>query len=199
MIPARQTAPGRESTADLASILKAISGKDERALAKLYDDTVSSVHGVVTRILSDLQIAEETTLDVYLHVWEKAGSYAPHRGSPLAWLLSIARHRAIDRWRSLAARRRREGAFSECLDTSPHPQADPAHWTISEERRQRVSAAIGQLPVAQKRCIELAYFQGMSHSEIASHLDAPLGTIKGQIRLGMMKLREALTPLEAGS
>ena len=198
MIPARQTAPGRESTSDLASILKAISRKDERALAKFYDDTVSSVHGVVSRILSDVQIAEETTLDVYLHVWEKAGSYVPQRGSPLAWLLSIARHRAIDRWRSLAARRRREGTFSESLDTSPHPQANPEHRTISEERRQRVSAAIGRLPVAQKRCIELAYFQGMSHSEIASHLDAPLGTVKGQIRLGMMKLRGVLTPLEAG-
>lgn len=189
---------GQECASDLVSVLKAVSERDESALARFYDETVASVHGVVSRILSDPQIAEETTLDVYLHVWEKAGSYAPHRGSPLAWLLSMARNRAIDRWRSVAARRRREGTFSESLDASPHPQADPEHRTISEERRQRVVAAIAQLPIEQKRCIELAYFQGMSHSEIARHLESPLGTVKGQIRLGMMKLRGALTPLEAG-
>lgn len=163
-------------------------------MAKLYDETVACVHGVVARLLPDSQAAEETTLDVYLQVWNTASSYTRERGSPLTWILTIARSRAIDRLRSIAAHRRHERRFAESLEVVTSGQDDPQLRMLSEERRELVAAAIIRLPEEQRRSIELAFFQGLSHSEIAARLESPLGTIKSQIRLGMMKLRSALTP-----
>ncbi len=192
----RKTAEEQASTSDLVALLGAVSRRDQSAMAELYDNTVSWVHGLVKRILSDPDIAEETTLDVYLQVWQKAQSYSPQRGSPLAWLLTMARSRAIDRLRSMASRRRHEGSFSEALEPRATPQTNPETRTMFDERRQHVSAALAKLPDQQKRSIELAYFQGLSHTEIATRLEMPLGTIKSQIRLGMMKLRSLLRPCE---
>ena len=196
MRAARRTVERRKSTSDLAWLLGAIAQRDENALARFYDDTVVWVHGIVSRILSDPENAEETTLDVYLQVWQKARSYSPRRGSPLAWLFAMARSRAIDRLRSIATRRQHEGSFFLVKETSGRAQPGPETQTLSDEKRERVSAAIHKLPAEQKRAIELAYFQGLSHSEIATRLDIPLGTIKSQIRLGMMKLRSVLRAFE---
>ena len=197
LTPADKRTQREDLRAELASLVDRVRRRDQAALARLYDDTAACVHGVISRILHDPQMAEETTLDVYLQVWNTADSYTARRGSPLAWILTIARSRAIDRLRSVAAHRRREKSFAESLEFATRAQDDPELSVVSEERRERVAAAIVRLPEDQRRAIELAFFQGLSHSEIAARLGSPLGTIKSQIRLGMVKLRSVLTPAGA--
>lgn len=180
----------------LASLLQGIARGDESSLAAFYDATGKWVYGLALRILGDAAAAEEVTLDVYLQVWRRAGAYSPERGAPSAWLLSIGRSRAIDRLRSGATRRRREEPFHEGFFDRPSPAADPMALSEEAERRRLVALAVSSLPPEQKRAIELAYFVGLTHSEISQRLGEPLGTVKTRIRLGMIKLRERLKPLE---
>jgi RNA polymerase sigma-70 factor (ECF subfamily) len=168
---------------------------DDSAVAGLYDATSRVVFGLAARILGDAQAAEEVVLDVYLQAWRQASSYAAGRGSPLAWLLTIARSRAIDRRRSGALRRRRERPLSRGFEVAWAGGGPEAAGLEAEERR-RVMAALARLPAEQQRAIELAFFQGLTHAEIARKLGEPVGTVKTRIRLGMMKLRSLLEPLE---
>ncbi len=126
-----------------------------------------------------------------MQVWRQAESYDKRRGSPLAWMLTIARSRAIDRLRSGHQERQRREPFDLSLQYAQlEPSAEDAA-TISE-LRNAVRAALDSLPVEQREVIELAYYGGLSHSEIALKLDKPLGTVKTRARLGMTKLRETL-------
>jgi len=170
---------------------------DETALADLYDGTSQFVYSLALRILGDSMAAEEACIDVYHQVWRQAATYDPQRGTPLAWLLMLTRSRAIDRRR--ASRHQRE--WEEPLDTTLSVQScaeDPEEDAIIAERCRLVQKALACLKPEQREPIELAYFFGLSQSEIANRLQQPLGTIKTRIRLGMMKLRELLLPLEEG-
>jgi RNA polymerase sigma-70 factor (ECF subfamily) len=184
---------------DLTRLMARIAGREESALAELYDRTSARVFGLVFRILADRSEAEESTLDVYLQVWRSAPSFRPERGAVVGWLLLMARSRAIDRLRAMERRRSAEVSFADhgsraaaCAAARCEPADAPLE---SEERRQLVVRAVCDLPEKQRRAIELAFFDGMSHREIAARLATPLGTVKTQIRLGMDKLREALLPL----
>ena len=176
---------------DWAALIERMAGGDESALSALYDRSSRLIFGLLLRILNDAGLAEEVLLDVYMQVWRQAGRYDPVRGKTLAWLVTIARSRAIDRLRST----RQEELRKESLDATGHALTlttafeDP---TIAPERQKIVRSALDSLPPEQREVIEMAYYLGLSHSEIAARLGQPLGTVKTRTRLGMIKLREQL-------
>jgi len=170
---------------------------DQGALAALYDRTSPQVFGLVLKILDNREAAEEVTLDVYTQVWRQAHTYDEIRGTPGGWLMTLARTRAIDRFRAGAAERGR----IESLDAVEFFASDgetPEQDLAGQERRRYVQQALKMLTAEQRQAISLAYFYGLSQSEIADKLQLPLGTIKTRMRLGMIKLREALAPYEEG-
>ena len=166
---------------------------DQSALTELYDSTSRLVFGLILRVVSDRSSAEEVLLDVYTQVWRQASNYDSKRGAPLAWLMTIARTRGIDRLRSGKHEHQNKeslDSIGEITASTASPEAD----TVSAERRQLVRSALDALSAEQREVIELAYFSGLSHSEIALKLGQPLGTVKTRTRLGMMKLRDMLRP-----
>jgi len=188
------TAETRARDQDLISLVQRVATGDQSALATLYDTTNRLVYGLVLRVLGDVSSAEEVLLDVYTQVWRQAASYDANRGAPLAWLTTIARSRAIDRLRSGWQDQRRKESLDVLGDT-PAGSASPEEMTVASERQKFVREALNSLTPEQREVIELAYYSGLSHSEIAAKLNQPLGTVKTRTRLGMMKLREALAPM----
>jgi RNA polymerase sigma-70 factor (ECF subfamily) len=181
--------PGPE-TEDRERLVARIGQGETEALAALYDGTAPLVNGLALRILREPEAAEEVTGDVYHQVWRDAARYDPARGTALAWLLTLTRSRAIDRRRQSARRERAEPIGVAVAMPSPAP--GPEEDTAVRERRELVGRALARLPADQRRPIELAFFAGLSHTEIAAAVDAPLGTVKTRIRLGMTRLRQTL-------
>ena len=174
-----------------ANLIQRVAGGDEQALATLYDETSRLVYGLLLRVLSDPASAEEVLLDVYTQVWRQAATYSTERGAPLAWLTTIARSRAIDRLRSGRIERGRTEPLDPIMYRGASGEDVESEWA-ARETRKAVRVALDRLAPEQREVIELAYFSGMSHSEIAAAKGQPLGTVKTRIRLGMSKLREAL-------
>ena len=175
-------------------LLKAVAARDEAALGQLYDRYRLILFGVLVRILNSREEAEDVLQEVFLQVWRRAGDFDENRGRPFTWLVTLARSRGIDRLRSLAARERvatmaGAGANEAC---ESEQVSDAATDAIRSEQREVVNSALSQLPEEQKRPLMLAYFDGLTQSEIATRLGAPLGTVKTRMRSGMMKLRELL-------
>jgi RNA polymerase sigma-70 factor (ECF subfamily) len=170
-------------------LLQAIARGDEPALVQLYDRYRIILFGLLVRILNSREEAEDVLQEVFLQVWRRAGDFDETRGRPFTWLVTLARSRAIDRLRSLASRDRTAvaGAREELEQVS-----DPASDAFRSEQRDLVTGALAQLPDDQKRALILAYFDGLTQSEIAVRLGAPLGTVKTRMRSGMMKLKELL-------
>jgi RNA polymerase sigma-70 factor (ECF subfamily) len=174
----------------LASIVKG----DQQAFSQLYDHSSALLYTLAFRILADREEADELLQEVYLEVWRKVARYDVGRGTPIAWLITLTRSRAIDRLRARGARGQNAtspidaNVSSRLEDLGPSPfetQAD-------QELRMAVGTAITGLPPAQQQAIELSYYEGLSHQEIAARLNQPLGTVKTRIKLGMSKLRESL-------
>jgi len=174
------------------SLMEAVAQRDQRALAALYDRHSGAVFGLCLRILREREDAEEATCDVFIEVWNRASRFDRERGHPLTYLLNLARSRAIDRVRS---RVRRNRLFvvggDEASSDMPSP-VSPLDDTMTAEMRSRLERALAGLKPGQRRALELAYFDGMSHSEIASALDEPLGTVKTRIRQGLLRMRDTL-------
>jgi RNA polymerase sigma-70 factor (ECF subfamily) len=162
-----------------------IKAADQDALASLYDASNHLVYGMALRILGNPADAEEVTLDIYTQVWRGASRFDERRGSVLAWLMTMARTRSIDRLRSVARRRREEPLTEHPATAASQPAGQPGV-------RREIEAALNALAPEQREAIELAYWYGYSHAELAGRLGQPLGTIKTRIRLGMMKLRAQL-------
>ena len=177
---------------DWTALLGRIAQADQAALAELYDHTSKVVYGLALHIVRDRSEAEEITLDVYIQVWRQAGRYDPARGVPSAWLCMLARSRAHDRVRSRLHRNQvREfplDDFASLIDAAPPPDERAA----TTEQARAVRSALASLPVEQRETIELAFFRGLTHSEIATLKGQPLGSVKTRIRLGMLRLRDAL-------
>jgi RNA polymerase sigma-70 factor, ECF subfamily len=188
------TAETRARDQDLVSLVELVATGDQSALAMLYDTTNRLIYSLILRVLGDVSSAEEVLVDVYTQVWRQAASYDANRGAPLAWMATIARSRAIDRLRSGWQDQRRKEPL-DVLGDAPANAASPEETTAAAERQRFVREALNLLTPEQREVIELAYYSGLSHSEIAEKLKQPLGTVKTRTRLGMMKLREALTPL----
>lgn len=181
-----QPEPAQEN--DVA-LLKAIAARDEVALAQLYDRYRAILFGLLMRILNNREEAEDVLQEVFLQVWRKAADFDESRGRPFTWLVTLARSRGIDRLRSLASRER----VAEAGAREPSEEiSDAASDAFKSEQRGLVSDALAKLPDEQKRPIMLAYFDGLTQSEIATSLGAPLGTVKTRMRTGMIRLRELL-------
>jgi RNA polymerase sigma-70 factor, ECF subfamily len=178
--------------ADRALVAR-IESRDAEALALLYDRHAGRLMGLAHRILGDTGEAEEILQEVFLHVWRAATTFDPSRGPVLAWLLVATRSRSIDRLRS---RRPGKSAGMTSLEEAPEPasQEDVEADAAGREWEAQCRAVIAELPEDQRRALELAYFEGLTHQEIAERTATPLGTVKTRVRLGLMKLRERLLP-----
>ncbi len=178
------------SNESLVGLLKACSLGDEAAFAKLYDATSARLFGLVLRIVRDRAQSEEVTQDAYLDIWRNSARFDPGRGSAISWLMTIGHRKAVDRVRSAEAARRRDTAYEARDQATPFDQtAEEAHSKLDEQRVQR---ALGVLTEAQRGALELAYFGGYTHREVAEMLDLPLGTAKTRIRDGLIRLRDTL-------
>ncbi len=180
--------PGSPPDSPSALIARVAQG-DRDAFGRFYDALAPLAFGLIRRLLPDRESAADVLQEVFWEIWREAPRYDPRRGSPEAWVIVRARARAIDQ---LRAGRRKDRVFApmpEGLESGgPSPESPPE---VAAERVQ-VNAALSQLPEAQRRVIELAFFEGLSHSEIAARLGEPLGTVKSRMRLGMERLRSAL-------
>jgi len=189
----REGAPADDRVADRDTVRRMTNGEPE-ALATIYDQHIRAVFGLAMRVLQNEGDAEDVVLGVFSQAWTQAKRYDATRGSVASWLLTITRSLAIDRLRS-----RRAGP-----DPPPHPPdtavvelPDPAlnaeHDVLTVASTPRLRAALTALPTIQRDAIELAYFEGLTPTQIAERSDQPLGTVASQIRTGLVKLREALT------
>ena len=181
--------PEPEQTSDV-TLLHAIAQKDETALASLYDRYRVILFGLLVRILSSREEAEDTLQEVFLQVWRRAADFDERRGKPFTWLVTLARSRAIDRLRLLRSRERLVAAATQ---NSPDEISDAALDAFRSEQRKTVAEALAELSEDQRKALMLAYFEGLTQSEIAARLATPLGTVKTRMRSGMIKLRELLS------
>ena len=171
-------------------LLQAIARRDEAALSSLYDRYRLILFGLLVRILSSRPEAEDILQDVFIQVWKRAADFDEKRGKPFTWLVTLARSRAIDRLRQLGARDR--VATAAARDAS-EDTSDAALDAFRSEQKQIVNEALAQLPEEQRRALMLAYYEGLTQTEIATRIGSPLGTVKTRMRSGMIKLRELLS------
>ncbi len=179
---------------DDGQLLSMIQQQDRGALEALYDKYGGAVYSLAMRMLSDSGAAQEVTQDTFFNVWRRASSYHSQRGKVTSWLFSIAHHRTID---ELRRRRRAQSQVQDGVDLTNKPSDgadDPVAYATAQYERSQLKDALHTLRVEQREVVVLAYFGGLTHSEIAKHLDQPLGTVKTRMRLGLRKLREALGP-----
>jgi RNA polymerase sigma-70 factor (ECF subfamily) len=176
-----------------SGLMARVRQRDTAALRTLYDRHSSMVHGLGLRILRDPTEAEDLVQDVFLHLWRRAELFDGERGQFVGWLVSLTRNRAIDRLRARRTRERKGDEYGAEVAADPAPRvADPNETAYVAELRDAVTRALAVLPEPQRTALELAYFGGLSHSEIAEQLAAPLGTVKARIRQGMIRLRDLL-------
>ena len=176
-------------------LLQRIAREDQTALGILYDQYGRLIFSIACQILGDDVLAEEVTQDVFLQVWKKAESYNAVQGKVITRLTSIARHRAIDMLRRRNIRPEgRSVAWEECCEDHMDDALAVEPGLIDSESRQHLLQALAGLPQDQREALSLAYFNGLTQQEIASHLQEPLGTVKTRIRLALIKLRGVLDP-----
>jgi len=175
-----------DTQVDLA-LLDRVIARDHAALAEFYDRHSALAFGLILRILKDRGEAEEVLQEAFVQVWSRAASYNVALGSPVGWLVGIARNRAIDRLRSNAVRLR-------AVEAAPAPTAveTPEATASTSERQRGVQRALDGLPREQRELIEQAYFLGLTQSELAERFNLPLGTVKTRIRTGLLALRQQL-------
>ena len=176
-----------------ALLAKVVKG-DQQAFSQLYDHSSTVLFSLAIKILGNHEEAAELLRDVYLEIWRKVARYDIGRGTPIAWLVTLTKSRAIDRLRVRAAQGTRSTLLLE--SAPPEPTADPSPIPVEAQAdrglRITVSSALLELPPAQQQAIELAYYEGLSYGEIAARLNQPLWTVKTRIKLGMSKLRNGL-------
>lgn len=178
-----------------ADWISQVAGGDESALGSFYDASNRLVFGLVFRVLGDAGAAEEVTLDVYLQVWRQANRFDPTRGRASTWLKVVARSRALDRLR-LRPQERSQNESLEAVTETRSETPSPEEIAVVAQQKDQVLQTLNTLSEEHRQPIELAYFGGLSQSEIARKLNRPLGTIKTRIRHGMMELREKLRSRE---
>ena len=184
------TVPSTNGAADLPALLRRCSRGDESAFAALYDATASRLYGLVVRVIRDPAQSEEVTQEVFLEIWRTSARYDAERGSALSWLMTIAHRKAVDRVRSAEASSRRDTTFHQRDAKVEHDET--AEAVTSTLEAQRVRQAVSTLTPAQREAIELAYFGGYTHVEVATMLDLPVGTAKTRIRDGLIRLRDTM-------
>ncbi|HEX2835666.1 MAG TPA: sigma-70 family RNA polymerase sigma factor [Thermoanaerobaculia bacterium] len=183
-----------ETSLTAAGLLPAVAKGNVAAFEELYDRYASTIYALLLRILSNADDAQEVLQETFVKAWTSAKMFDAVRGSEVAWLISIARSRGIDRLRSRKIRNEREDEAGRDVSvrTSFSDTTTGADLAIQSQERKAVRSALAQLPEAQRVALELAYFEGLSQTEIATRLSEPLGTIKTRMQLGMKKLRDHL-------
>jgi RNA polymerase sigma-70 factor (ECF subfamily) len=180
----------RHETVQAEALLVRSGRGDEEAFAAFYDMVIDRVFGLIRSVLRDPARSEEVAQEVMLELWRTAPRFSPERGSASAWALTIAHRRAVDRVRSeVASRARDEGAAERDVTLPEHDVAVVVETRLEGER---VARALAELTPTQRESVELAFFGGYSHSEVAATLDLPLGTVKTRIRDGLIRLRDRL-------
>ncbi|HET8564626.1 MAG TPA: sigma-70 family RNA polymerase sigma factor [Candidatus Binatia bacterium] len=171
-------------------LIQQIAKQDREAFSQLYDNFSSLVFTLAMRMLRVRFDAEDLLQEVFVQIWRQAGSYSQERGSPEAWIINITRSRAIDKIRSI---RRMERSFVLTDDPAGAESTVSAESSAADsEARMTMNSALANLPETQRRVLELAYFDGLTQSEIAARLAEPLGTVKTRMRSGIQRLREIL-------
>jgi RNA polymerase sigma-70 factor (ECF subfamily) len=176
---------------DDETLVRLLVQQDVLALEALYHRYSRPIFSLALKILGDREVVEEVVQEVFLRLWTRAFGYDPQRGKLLSWLLTITHHRAIDELRRRRTQPEVDG-LQDQLAAVEEPDADPSRSLTQVEEREAVQRALAQLPEAQRRPIDLAYYGGLTQVEIAKLLNEPLGTIKTRMRLGMQKLRVLL-------
>lgn len=171
-------------------MLARCAGGDQTAFAELYDQTAPRVFGLVKRLLRDHAQSEEVTQEIFLEVWQTAARYEPGRGSAVSWMLTMAHRRAVDRVRASQSSRDRDTRVG-IRDFAPGFDSVAESVEIRLES-ERVEKAMERLTELQRQAVSLAYFRGLSHSEVATLLEVPIGTVKTRLRDGMIRLRDEL-------
>ena len=170
---------------DLISLVKR---RDAEAFATLYDRHARAAYSLAYRMMGERQAAEDLVQDAFLKLWRAAGRYRVERGSVRSWLLAIVHNRGIDQLRSLSSRRRVQEKVEASAPRVQPSEAFAESWRNAQ--REQVREALKNLPAEQLKVLELAYFGGYKHVEIAELLDLPLGTVKGRMRLGLKKIKD---------
>jgi RNA polymerase sigma-70 factor (ECF subfamily) len=177
---------------DDAELLRRVAMRDRVAFAQLYDRLSGVLYSTAIRILNDNREAEDVLQEVFLQIWEKAGSYDPSLGRPFSWVLTLTRNRAIDRLRSLRRRYEFIAEATETAVTTHLNRQQDAGEIYDRDQSQMIRRALEGLPLEQRQAIEMAFLGGMTQTEISDQLGQPLGTIKARIRRGVMRLREVV-------
>lgn len=184
--PALASGPASDVT-----LLRQVADRRPEALSELYDRYAPTLLGLAKRVLGNPPDAEEVLQEVFVHVWNNAGRYDVARSSVSTWLVLITRSRAIDRLRSRRVVERTHDAATQ-ENMGDHTSPEGAENVFMHERRERVQRELAKLPAEQREVLELAFYQGLTQTEIASRADIPLGTVKTRTLLAMKKLRNAL-------
>ena len=176
----------------LVALLQRVAVRDHASFRQLYDLTAAHLYGVAMRFVRRRELADEVLQDAFINVWQHAGSYAASLSTPMTWLISIVRNKSLDHLR----KGRLEGDAGVAWDDSPHHEheeavehADPLELLMVAMEKRELGRCLSQLDPAQRQSLALAYYEGLSHSEIASHLQVPLGTAKAWIRRALGRLR----------
>lgn len=191
-----QPAPSGEPSPDgaagdrLVALLRQSARGDQAAFAELYDATAARLHGLVLRVVRDPAQADEVTQEAYLEIWRTSARFDQAKGSALSWLMTIGHRRAVDRVRSAQAASRRDTDYlRDEREEGPDVTAEAA---LAGLEARRVRTALATLTLVQREAIELAYFGGYTHTEVAALLDLPIGTAKTRIRDGLIRLRDTM-------
>ena len=174
------------------TLLDRIAHGDEAALKAFYDRVAPFAYGLARRIAGDGMLAEDIAQEAFLRVWRGADRYDRARGAPRSWFLRVVRNLAIDHLRSRRARGRAEDRLEQQIADEGQTPDRPDELASAAERARRVHAALATLPQDLRRALEIAYFEGLSHSQIAAREGLPLGTVKTRIRNAVLRLRAAL-------
>ena len=177
-------------------LMKDISRRNHDALTELYGRHSKRLRATVDSVVHEQSEADDVLQETFLQVWDEAGRYSPKAGKPLGWMVTIARRRAIDRLRRRQAySRARERYEKRAVQDSQTPRQDAAEGFVLNDLRHFLKKSLRALPRLQREAVELAFFKGLSHREIAVATRAPLGTVKTRLELGLQKLTHALRPL----
>lgn len=182
--------PGGVASTELSTLIARSSRGDEAAFAELYDRTSAKVYGLARRVVRDPAQAEEVAQETYIAVWRESARFDSERGGALAWILTIAHRRAVDRVRSAESSRERDTRFAALGNGTEYDVVEEA-VSISFEAA-RVRKALSTLTEVQREAVMLAYYAGYTYKEVAELLDVPLGTIKTRMRDGLIRLRDTL-------
>lgn len=192
-VPGEREPSGTDAAQDhdpasrLVALMRRSARGDEQAFAELYDMTSSRLYGLVIRVVRDPAQAAEVTQDCYLQIWQNAARFEPERGSVLGWMMTLAHRRAVDRVRSAQSGVERDRRYAV---QEPQQVPDVSEAVVDRLEAERVRKALDGLTTMQREAIELAYYGGYTHTEVAGLLDIPLGTAKTRVRDGLIRLRD---------